>query len=1037
MAIVPLGYSRVSVPFQTNRSLANLHSTQAQMSKYEEQMMTELQYRLGSDSPYNASTTLSVQAQIERKAQNASNIKSTQSFLAATDSTLSQINNLTDEARAMGSEAINTITSDTQRNALAQTVKQTIQQIYDFGNYSFEGRYVFSGSTTGVKTLGWGNEEYGFDSYTIVYSGTESNVFSWSDTDLLSQTNMNGADVFGAISDPVHGNVDVNPAINENSLLRDLNNGKGVEKGSIRLSCTLDGKTSTFDVDLSRCATLADVKRTLEHLGNPNFTLQVDLTQNGLDISLPAGSVGSVSISEFGKGRVADQLGILTKQPITEAKPLHGKDLNPVLTSTTSLNHLLGFNANTTLRFAGSNNDIQIKANVNGTTVAYPGPDDVFELNGVSVAMQSDTNLLPGEEWASFDAETRQILVHIHPDSSTANDIITAINRASGDGSIPPFTAALSTTDQDRSDVAGTGLVPLLPGRAVVFGTTTGGTGEQLDMTGLQIQNGGKTMTVSFEGCQTVGDFLAVLNDPQYGLSATINDTKTGFDVRTRVSGTDFMIGENGGITASQLGIRTLDLSTPLSELDYGRGVNDYEGPGINATATYAGVAPNSSLKFTARNEGEAWNDYVINFVPTNDPQGKVVVSMDEDAKTITIGINPGVTTACDVVAAFNEQPGPKQYFDIELDQTDLNTGAGVVYDGFTTTADGEDGGIDFTITRNDGTKLKIDIHNAIPSDPNKATTIEDILRIINECPPNDTDHLLEARLAADGNGIELIDNSFGNSVTRVDRAKLSTAAIELGLVNQGEEYRVKTTVGTQASATITSVDADGNQVPNSSLLVIAKNVGEYANDVKVEIAESTTGEASFQWDAQSKTMRFSVLPGTTAEGIVELFDQNASETVRSMFSIQNGVNADGQPSNGTGVVQMQTATLSGGENSELLGNDPNPKEAESLYTALIRLQTAMEKNDSREIERAAQMLDTAVSRLDNSRAEIGVRQNSLDTVQNRLSEEYIQHEETLNNVFRIDYTQVTMDYLAQQLALQASMQVTSAMFQMTLLNYI
>ena len=54
-----------------------------------------------------------------------------------------------------------------------------------------------------------------------------------------------------------------------------------------------------------------------------------------------------------------------------------------------------------------------------------------------------------------------------------------------------------------------------------------------------------------------------------------------------------------------------------------------------------------------------------------------------------------------------------------------------------------------------------------------------------------------------------------------------------------------------------------------------------------------------------------------------------------------------------------------------------------------------------------------------------------------RLSDEQIQFEETLNQVLRINYQKVATDYLNQQLAYQSSLQVSSMMFQMSLLNFL
>ena len=59
---------------------------------------------------------------------------------------------------------------------------------------------------------------------------------------------------------------------------------------------------------------------------------------------------------------------------------------------------------------------------------------------------------------------------------------------------------------------------------------------------------------------------------------ARINEEGTGIDVFNQVSGTSLAIGENGGTTAADLGIRTLDASTPLDRLNLGNGVVRAEG---------------------------------------------------------------------------------------------------------------------------------------------------------------------------------------------------------------------------------------------------------------------------------------------------------------------------------------------------------------------------------------------------------------------------------------------------------------------------
>jgi flagellin-like hook-associated protein FlgL len=1014
---MPLGFNRISVPSQISRAGINLANGGSLKSKYEQQLTSQVQYQYGSDSPYKASTTLTIQSQIERKIQNTTNLKNSQNFLTASDSALSKVAILTNDAQSAALNAINTLTTAEERNSLAQNVKQIIQQFFNFGNTSYEGRYLFAGSTTDVIPFEWGNDS----SYTINYNGNDSNVLSWSDTDILTASNIDGVEIFGAISNPVRGKFDLNPALTNSTLLTDLNGGRGVDKGFVQITYTLDGIANTYEVDLSKCVSLGDVERQLEGKWNPYFSLTVDFGENGMVISLPADVNGTVKITESGRGNTAKQLGIPVNKQFDHNNKLVCNDLNPALTQTTNLSNILGTRANTKLIFAGGNNDIIVESKCNGEN--YVTADgSVVPLNGITFAIQADSNITQGNESAEYDPNTQTITVKIHPDNTTANNIISAINKASDENIIPPFNAKLSQTDRTAANLAGTGVVSYLPGFTVECGTTIGGNGVNLDLSGIELTNGNSTFNIDFSDCETVGNILAKLNEPQYGIYATINESKTGIDIRSRVSGADFCIGENGGTTASQLGLRTVDFDTPLSEFDYNRGVSDYDGPGETATATYSSVTPNSGLLFRAKTDGKQWNDYTIKFTQTADVNGKVITSIDEQTKTINIAVNSGVTTAKEVVEAFNTQTGAKQFFDLQLDNTEsINNGDGVIYLGETKTSGGTNRGIDFTITRNDGVKLEVDVSGAV--------TAGDILRLINEHPDN-TDNLLVARLSKYGNGIELVDSSFGESITRVDRSLLSTSAIELGLVNYGEEYRLQTGGGGVAGGVI------GGELLNGALFISANYAGGYSEGVNVEFVD--IGGEEFIWDATSKTLRFGIdLGTTTANDVIRIFEERASEQVRAMFNIQNAVNVDGSSSSGSGLVGEGLARLEGGSDVILKGNDPNPKEVESLFGAMIRLQTAMESNNTREIERAAGMLSNSIEKLNNERATVGIVLQSLENVQEQLSNENIRFQNTLDTTYNIDYADTSIAYMAQQLSYQSSLQITSVMFQMSLLNYL
>ncbi len=158
---------------------------------------------------------------------------------------------------------------------------------------------------------------------------------------------------------------------------------------------------------------------------------------------------------------------------------------------------------------------------------------------------------------------------------------------------------------------------------------------------GFVITNGRSSVTIdtgTLLATDTVQDLLRLINASDIGIEAQINADATGIDIVNRISGQAMTIGENGGNTATALGIRSLHGGTSLATLNNGKGVStvagqadfrivarngvsidvdlndaagglDYNGDGvetlddvidaINDAATAAGVAVTASLAAT------------------------------------------------------------------------------------------------------------------------------------------------------------------------------------------------------------------------------------------------------------------------------------------------------------------------------------------------------------------------------------------------------------------------------------------------------
>lgn len=94
----------------------------------------------------------------------------------------------------------------------------------------------------------------------------------------------------------------------------------------------------------------------------------------------------------------------------------------------------------------------------------------------------------------------------------------------------------------------------------------------------LRVNNGGRSAVVDLSGAQTLGDVKNTLEGANLGLRVEINIAGGGISVTNEVSAGRagaLSIEEvpTGNLTATRLGIRTLDTTTRLADFNFGRGV--------------------------------------------------------------------------------------------------------------------------------------------------------------------------------------------------------------------------------------------------------------------------------------------------------------------------------------------------------------------------------------------------------------------------------------------------------------------------------
>jgi flagellin-like hook-associated protein FlgL len=539
--IIPVPTTRVGDFFVRQRLTEQVQLDQLALFRLQSQVSTGRRLQLPSDDAPAALRAINLQRLLDRKDQIRTNLESSNFYLSAAETRLGSLSQLLNNIRGEALGVAGTLASTEARQTVIQQIDQALQTLVDTGNAKAQGRYLFAGSRSQTQP-------YEFNGTFVEYRGNDGVLRSYVDLERLVDTNVSGLEVFGGVSTPVQGTVDLNPHLTPDTQLRTINAGNGISRNAaISVTVNENGLDATSVVDLSTAVTLRDVARLIEE-NAPVGTVTVEITGTGLTLRTTS---DSITVSEVAEGRTAHELGIFSTPGGPPTNTLIGTDLDPAVLKTTRLRDLLGTKAQGRLVSGDSNNDIVLTALQNGV-----------EFNGVTVEFVAGATA--GNEVATYDANTQTLTVQIQSGFSTASQVAAAI---SAEGT---FTAAADYRDASSLAQSGSGTVEVTN-----FGVvTSGGSGQVLDTTsGLVVTNGGISRTLDISGFETVEELLNQINGADLGLMAEINAESNGINVHSRWSGADLTIGENGGTTATQLGIRTFTGDTELAALNRGVGV--------------------------------------------------------------------------------------------------------------------------------------------------------------------------------------------------------------------------------------------------------------------------------------------------------------------------------------------------------------------------------------------------------------------------------------------------------------------------------
>ncbi len=330
MPFVGSTFSRVTGSLTRSVILSNMSRNQEEMLLTQEQLSTGLRLVHPSVDPLGTRYALDFQLHIEQNVEFDRTLGSTLGQIRTADQALGQMKELVDRAYTLGlAQGTDSATPETRR-AAATEIDGLLREAVNLANTRIAGRYLFGGSvTTGAP--------FSFVGDAVAYGGNEDVLTLRIADGLTIPANVLGSQAFGAISEELRAEQDLNPVIVSGTKLSSLNRGQGVRLGSL----FFDDGTTSATVDLAGAETVGDViLRVNSQLALAGVTLTIDFNPTADGFQITNGSGPNVIVQEVLNGKTAADLGILTPAA-GSASPLIGTDLDPVIVPQTALADLV------------------------------------------------------------------------------------------------------------------------------------------------------------------------------------------------------------------------------------------------------------------------------------------------------------------------------------------------------------------------------------------------------------------------------------------------------------------------------------------------------------------------------------------------------------------------------------------------------------------------------------------------------------------------------------------------------------------------
>ncbi|GEM_PF-560123 len=139
---------RITNPMLVNRNLQYINDNTTKLQKIQEQIASGKLIRIASDDPIGTTKSMYLQAELKKIAQYDKNLDDGIGYMQQTSSILSQVENILLEVKDIAESSSTEITTSAENKALSFQVNQLLEELIQFSNTKFEGKFIFGGTET-------------------------------------------------------------------------------------------------------------------------------------------------------------------------------------------------------------------------------------------------------------------------------------------------------------------------------------------------------------------------------------------------------------------------------------------------------------------------------------------------------------------------------------------------------------------------------------------------------------------------------------------------------------------------------------------------------------------------------------------------------------------------------------------------------------------------------------------------------------------------------------------------------------------------